>query len=633
MSTLQNCWIGRLTAADGQYVDCSTHPAFNYVPGFNGFTVHVWISTVDTSGLDMLAVARGNSVVIQYGVGVRNSSVVVCIGGERFEIDPGVVMNDGAWHLVVVSFGESSFRLVVDDAYNAIHPFSGALQAATSLLLGARRDTGNSGSGLNWDGYLDEVGIWRRVLAENECLALFNGGLGLMLNEDSGDYVGSDDLDGWWRFGDGSTEHPASAPNVLIADESGNGRNGTVSGDTLDIADFYVSAELATVPGETYCVVISSSSAIVPEPTGPHFRVDRYDQGNIRGEVGYEGTIHRMVIQCEATEGVDPKIFVYERGRPIPGVSLRNRVFRRVASLADMMRIPADEPLSQFPFAFRTAQAELYARSPDELNQAWLIVQQQCATLGLDIREFGLPMGNRLRGGQGSAAYADSAVFGVVLPVESSSAEPIPPEVDSSSSSVAADPYEFSATIVLTSEADAAMRLTDGETLTLYNDLGIIRFGRDNETKFWDTFIRMPCDVPACALIEQAQLVIPAKTYEAGEDVILKIHAIYANTDLDPVGPFSSTDDPAVTRDTYSLPGYPSGDTHVFDVSDIVQRFVDRANYTPGDYLGIWIQEFLSDNGARRDGTTTPGDVYIVVLGRTDRECPSLSSSSSAGAP
>lgn len=174
---------------------------------------------------------------------------------------------------------------------------------------------------------------------------------------------------------------------------------------------------------------------------------------------------------------------------------------------------------------------------------------------------------------------------------------------------------------------DSAARLTEDGVKTLFNDLGFVRFGRDsNPLRTWDTFLRFPVSIPSCAFIESCYLSMSRHTTEYGEDVVLKIFDIYDDASFTPISPFTSENDPPKAN-RYAVWDRVSALFSAIisvDISNLLQFFVDRENYTPGDYFGLWIKEVQSDPGARRDVTLPPSkDLSLVVNYRTDRLCSS----------
>ena len=80
----------------------------------------------------------------------------------------------GRWAHVVMTYDSTHQRLYVDGAEVAAHllPQQGPASENGGLVLGGHR----AGTGRNYDGRLDEVAIWSRVLAPAEITALHHGG-------------------------------------------------------------------------------------------------------------------------------------------------------------------------------------------------------------------------------------------------------------------------------------------------------------------------------------------------------------------------------------------------------------------------------------------------------------------------
>lgn len=662
MSILKNCWAGKFQAARNEYVACGAHAAFNFTPGVNRFSVQAWITSLMGPGDVMTVISHGFNPAFQYGVQVDGTSIKVGIGGELYSFDVnsliGVEINNGAWHHVVVTWNLTSFKLYVNGQVVATQGFSGSTMYNSDLTIGGIRDTDLTDIADVYNGKLDEVGIWSKYLTGPEAIALYNGGFGLMLDTDSGSYESSNELEGWWRMGDGATEHAGGVPTATIYDESENWRHGTIHSDSLKLVEFYYGgdSEVYPVPGESYCILIISSSSVA-SALGHTFTISRSDQGNLKDKAGFEGDVHRTLLTCTSTEGIINKIFVHEMGRPYPGISLRKQVFRRVATLNDLSQVPEDVPESFFPFAFRMNQAAVYAPSQTLLNQAWREIQRQCATLSLDMQEFGapVPLGGGAKailcGGMGEADFVDSETFGapepwIPEPGAKSSSSSMPGPVfgssssslfiksssgilvpGSSSSSWAGDAAAGSATYSLLHQRDAATRFHQAGSVTLFNDLGFIRFGRNSDPdEYWDAFLRFLIHIPKCAKILSARVLLSAHTSESGDDVVLRVRDIY-QADGSSVGRFESSDDPGITRGNGiiwdQLQASSGGHSLLptLDVTELLQYFVDRWNYQRHlDYFGLWIEEVVSDSGARRDAMIVPGaSPYLQVDYRTDR--------------
>lgn len=675
MGALNNCWAGNFVQANNEYVDCGSHAAFNFIPKLNVFSLHAWVKGSFLANGDHTVLMRGTTATKQYGFGINGTTLNIYVGNTLFAhavlSEVGINLADNNWHQLVVSVTTSQINTHVDGQKLFVDNLVGTAIAPVNLLIGAHRNLDNTDATAALNGIIDEVGIWSTILSDTAAVALWSNGNGLMLDSDSGSYVNSLSLEGWWRLGDGSTENAGGVPTSLINDESGNGRSGTINSTALDLAIFYWGGGgLKVVPGIITCEFFISSSSTTAI-TGPSFTFTRRDQGNLRGTVGFEGDIHRLVITITASVNVDNKLLVVEYGRPFPGTAVRREVFRRVASLRDLTLVPADTPGSVFPFAFRTNQVSVYGASQVILDKVWLEIQRQAAILSLDMQEFGVPQiqqgVNKIPifvGGGGSADMTASETFGAVVPPPtvikllssssfvaplikqlSSSSMFIPASssiVQLSSSSLYVDPHLFNNVSFKIADAakDVAMRSDDTAIKTLYTGMGFVRMGRDvDPTHTWDSFFRFKLGIPRCSTIIAASFILAAKSSELGEDVVLRLHEIYDDSLQQTISPFTGIADPfssqfiswthllGATAGGVALPRFTI--SPIPDVTAFIQHFVDRGNYDPAnDYFGLWIQEIISDVGARRDASVVAAQTpKIIITYRDDGQC-ALSSSS-----
>ena len=104
----------------------------------------------------------------------------------------------GRWAHVAMTYDSTHLRLYVDGAEVAAHllPQPGPASENGGLILGGHR----AGTGRNYDGLLDEVAIWSRVLGPAEITALHHGGTpqALPVEVSAADSDG-DTLEDWWE--------------------------------------------------------------------------------------------------------------------------------------------------------------------------------------------------------------------------------------------------------------------------------------------------------------------------------------------------------------------------------------------------------------------------------------------------
>jgi len=95
------------------------------------------------------------------------------------------------------------------------------------LMFGADAYTDTVGEKF-FEGNIDEGSVWNKALTAAELLAVYNSGVPINLLSNTGDYVSSGDLQGWWRMGDpaGTAAYPT------IVDASTNSNDGTMTNMT-----------------------------------------------------------------------------------------------------------------------------------------------------------------------------------------------------------------------------------------------------------------------------------------------------------------------------------------------------------------------------------------------------------------
>ena len=141
--------------------------------------------------------------------------------GQTHTINPGVTCDDGQWHHVIFTYdkGGAGMALYIDgqnkgtNSYNT-HSFSdyGDYQ---NFYLGKA----------NWndplfDGQMEQVGIYQNALSASEVQEIYNGGRNFNLGSNSGGYVSSSNLIGYWKMNEGSgstlIDHSGNSGNAII---------------------------------------------------------------------------------------------------------------------------------------------------------------------------------------------------------------------------------------------------------------------------------------------------------------------------------------------------------------------------------------------------------------------------------
>lgn len=163
-----------LTAASSQYITRSGSIAA--IGTSRSFSV--WVNPTSTS-------LTGRRGIISNGAGAID-------GGVNFQIEIGAIANGkiGIYQSGIGNAAASS-AAVAGTWYHLVALVTGTssslyINNSLTVTLGPGIENNNNlnlfvGVGYNgyWDGVIDELGIWTRVLTNNEIAALYNGGAGL----------------------------------------------------------------------------------------------------------------------------------------------------------------------------------------------------------------------------------------------------------------------------------------------------------------------------------------------------------------------------------------------------------------------------------------------------------------------
>lgn len=138
-------------------------------------------------------------------------------GGFPFLVDRAQLLDE--WNHVAVTFHGDKLRLYLNGEFAVEHalPVWGGISETSELVIGGHRD----GTGRNYDGWIDEVGLWSRVLEPNEIAALADAAeapeISVELTAADSD---GDGLEDWWEILHGlDPEDPSDA----ALDHSGDG--------------------------------------------------------------------------------------------------------------------------------------------------------------------------------------------------------------------------------------------------------------------------------------------------------------------------------------------------------------------------------------------------------------------------
>ena len=190
------------------------------------FTVAFWIKRNGYGSADRNIVFGKDNVL---EVAIKDTSNVLALAVDNNYQNFGVELADATWTHIVMSFtgnggsGNDTRKLYVDGSLTATNT-SGTKSTTDSsgdpLSIGARKN-----ASYHTPAKIDELALWNTTLSAGDISALYSAKGTANLNDDGN----SANLQGWWRFEEGS--------GTSATDSSANSNTGTLTNGPSYSAD------------------------------------------------------------------------------------------------------------------------------------------------------------------------------------------------------------------------------------------------------------------------------------------------------------------------------------------------------------------------------------------------------------
>jgi len=186
-------------------------------------TAAMWIKTTQTGEKYFFCYGKDDTQYQRWSIGISNGYNLVEFNNASVHSEK--IVNDGLWHHIAASYDGTNMNIYVDGSKESL---SGDInvtfdtKSSGKVLIGDNSDTSVPAGSYRFKGSIDEVSVFNKALSADEILELYKSGSELNLISNSGDYVSSSNLVGYWRFNEGT--------GTTVGDASSKGNDGTIYG-------------------------------------------------------------------------------------------------------------------------------------------------------------------------------------------------------------------------------------------------------------------------------------------------------------------------------------------------------------------------------------------------------------------
>jgi len=221
-------YAGQFTAANSEYLSITDNAELSV--GNIDFTLAFWVY-VDSLGANRTIASKfaDTTPTREWRLRYNNGDAafefqVVDSSGGVASVETTESISTGTWYFIVCWHDASADTINIQLNNGTVHSAShttGVNDSTEDFRLGADKSSGSVGS--FWDGRIDEVGFWKRILTTQERTDLYNGGNGTTIKNrflvDAGGSLG-DRLISQWNLNEASGTRTDSISGENLTDNN-----------------------------------------------------------------------------------------------------------------------------------------------------------------------------------------------------------------------------------------------------------------------------------------------------------------------------------------------------------------------------------------------------------------------------
>ena len=154
------------------YVDCGSDSHFNFK---EAVTLFAWVKVKKFTRHFQAIVARGDHSWRIARNGSKNSIEFACDTYFPYVVRGKTSIDDNQWHLITATYDGKEMRLYIDGKIDALHQVEGQLNVTPNkrVDIGTNNDRSHY---RDFEGWMDEVGIFKRALSASEIREMYEIG-------------------------------------------------------------------------------------------------------------------------------------------------------------------------------------------------------------------------------------------------------------------------------------------------------------------------------------------------------------------------------------------------------------------------------------------------------------------------
>lgn len=139
-------------------------------------SISMWYTTESLYSQWQALIAKGEGGAWRLHRFSNSGNEINFSGGGNFNGDGELDQQDGSWHHIVITHEDgAATRMYVDGSLVGQNLSAGSISGNNfAMLIGANPQAANR----SWDGMLDDIALWDRVLTTDEIAAIYNNGDG-----------------------------------------------------------------------------------------------------------------------------------------------------------------------------------------------------------------------------------------------------------------------------------------------------------------------------------------------------------------------------------------------------------------------------------------------------------------------